>query len=243
MLRAAGSTYIIAEAGVNHDGNMEDALSLVDAATDAGADCVKFQLFSAARLLQPELARLELSPHDIAVLMDYAESVGIDFLCTPFSVPDAAALMGMGLETVKLSSRSVTDEPLLTFCAQNFEHVILSVGNPWGEPRSITEIGRAVGILGGPTLLHCVSKYPTPPEEADLDGIRRLQRIVESVGYSDHTLGSIAPVAAVVLGVVVLEKHLTLDTSREGADHHMSADPRTFADMVDAVREVERMLG
>lgn len=241
--------YIIAEAGVNHDGCLEKARALIDAARSAGADAVKFQAFSAARIAAADaptcayqateagesqarmLARLELSPADFAVLKRYAEQRGIAFLCTPFSIPDLEMLVALGVSALKIASPDIVNVPLLRAAAATGLPLIASTG-----AATLDEIDAAVALLtvAGArdrlSLLHCVSAYPTRPAEARLGCIRTLaDRFGCPVGFSDHTDDAAFAALAVAAGARILEKHLTLDRSANGPDHFFSLEPDAMA--------------
>lgn len=240
---------IIAEIGENHLGDMERARTMVRLAAGAGADYVKFQSYDEADLgpgvdegARGWIRRVQLTEADHRVLKAEAERWGAAFLSTAVNVRWARFLKDLGCETVKLASLSLTNEPLLRYAGTNFREVFLSTG--MGEP---DEVDRALKILGedaAVTVLHCVSEYPTPDARANLQGIRYLQdRFGRPTGYSDHTLGTVACVAAMGMGAKVVEKHFTLDKTLEGTDHVLSADPVELAEIVQAARRVEVMLG
>ncbi|GJQ24988.1 MAG: N-acetylneuraminate synthase [Phycisphaerae bacterium] len=255
--------YIIAEAGVNHDGCLEKARALIDAARSAGADAVKFQAFSAARIAAADaptcayqateagesqarmLARLELSPADFAVLKRYAEQRGIAFLCTPFSIPDLEMLVALGVSALKIASPDIVNVPLLRAAAATGLPLIASTG-----AATLDEIDAAVALLtvAGArdrlSLLHCVSAYPTRPAEARLGCIRTLaDRFGCPVGFSDHTDDAAFAALAVAAGARILEKHLTLDRSANGPDHFFSLEPDAMARYVATARAALTALG
>lgn len=232
------SVFITAEAGVNHDGDVNRALHLIEAARQAGANAVKFQLFSAQRLGRTELAPLELTYDAVARL--YQACKGIEFLCTPFDVDALAFLVKLGMRRVKIGSGCLENRELLYAAYQSGLPVILSTGMS-----DLTRIKTALDVLSGNvTLLHCVSSYPCPLKHANLNAIDTLRsRFRRPVGYSDHTEGIIASVAAVAKGAVIIEKHLTLDRDGFGPDHRSSIEPKAFARMVRDIRSVELALG
>ena len=261
---AARRCLIIAEAGVNHNGDLALALRLVRAAARAGADVVKFQSFRAERLatrgapkaayqLQTTargesqfqmLRRLELDRQATIRLMAACEEEGIAFLSSPFDRRSAAMLHELGMERFKVPSGEVVNLPYLRFLGGLGKPVILSTGMCHLE-----EVERAVETLraaGCPrvTLLHCVTQYPAPPEEVNLRAMLTLARATGCpVGYSDHTLGLEVPLAAVALGAVVIEKHFTLDRGLPGPDHRASLEPDELAALVRGIRKVEAALG
>ncbi|MBI4635716.1 MAG: N-acetylneuraminate synthase [Candidatus Rokubacteria bacterium] len=256
--------FVIAEAGVNHNGDVELATRLVDVAVEAGADAVKFQTFKADRLASPAapkagyqlqstspgetqldmLRRLELSVEAHRRLKAHAEGRGLLFLSTPFDPESADLLDGLGVPAFKIGSGEVTNLPFLEYVAGKGKPVILSTGMS-----SLAEVGDAVGAIRGAgnhrlVLLHCVSSYPADPGEANLRAMRALADAFRvPVGYSDHTPGVEVALAAVALGAVVVEKHFTLDRSLPGPDHRASAEPRELQALIRGIRTVERALG
>lgn len=248
--------YVIAEAGVNHDGSVDDAHRLVDAAADCGADAVKFQTFEPAALTsatgptaayqrartgartQRELLQAYVLPAGVwPELREHAISRNLDFLSTPFDHASLDLLCALGVPALKLGSGELTNRTLLQAAAGRGLPVLLSTGMGRSE-----EIARALGWLreGGAdqlALFHCVSSYPAPLDQANLRAIPRMRAdFGVPVGWSDHTIGSVSAIAAVALGAVLVEKHLTLDTTRDGPDHAASADPASFLDYVLSVR-------
>jgi N-acetylneuraminate synthase len=258
--------YVIAEAGVNHNGSIETALALVEQAAAAGADAVKFQTFSAKRLVTAQapkaayqldttpsaesqrdmIARLELTPEDHRTLIGETERRGIEFLSSPFDLESIDLLASLGLRTFKLPSGALTDLPYLRRVAHVADRIILSTGMATlAEVSHALEALRAAGADDTPiTLLHCTTEYPTPPEDVNLRAMTTLaEEFGLPVGYSDHTAGIAVPIAAAALGATVIEKHFTLDRAMEGPDHRASLEPADLARMVSAVREVEQALG
>jgi N,N'-diacetyllegionaminate synthase len=256
---------VIAEAGVNHNGSLETAERLVDAAARAGADAVKFQAFRAAELASARapkaayqeratgsasqremLAALELDADAHAHLKAYAERAGIAFLSSAFDLPSVSMLTALGLPTLKVPSGQITDLPYLRAVGAAGRDVILSTGMS-----TLAEVEDALDVLeaaGTPrsriTLLQCSSEYPAPPEDADLRAMCSLRDVFGTrVGYSDHTEGPNVAVAAVALGAEVIEKHLTLDRDMPGPDHRASMEPDAFAGMVTALRAASASLG
>ena len=251
--------WIIAEAGVNHDGSLERALALVDAAARCGADAVKFQTFKAASLVAMHAPRapyqgpgdqlsllraLELGPDAFRALRDRAQQRGIEFLSTPFDEESADLLESLGVLRFKVSSGDITDHGLLRRIAQFKKPVILSTGMARNE--EIADALETLDSCGAPevTLLHCISSYPACPEELQLCSIERLRcRFRRRVGFSDHSIGIEACLVARALGASVLEKHITLDRRAPGPDHAASTEPEEFTRLVQTVRLVETMLG
>lgn len=244
------SVFIIAEAGVNHNGGLQMAHDLALAAKKAGADCVKFQLFDAEKLEPPGprrdmLKRLELTHAQHAALFDYCKHIGIEYLCTPFDVESLEFLVSLGVKRIKLASGWWKSD--LPSAAQRCGlPVIASTGMM--SLNEVIGLSAEVALFGGGlderlTLLHCVSAYPTPPAEINLSAMPAMVRGKCRYGLSDHTLGNTAAIAATALGASVIEKHITLDRSLEGPDHHMSTMPNEFRYYVNMIRETELMLG
>lgn len=259
------NTYIIAEAGVNHNGDIRLARSLVDAAKNAGANAVKFQTFKTEKILTRNVGMaeyqknnlgsedtqfqmikaLELSYADFASLQSYAESIGIDFLSTPDEEESLDFLADeLRLPWIKIGSGEVTNLPFLRRIASKQKPLILSTGMS-----TLGEVERAVRTLREINhqelvLLHCTTNYPCPSEEVNLRAMLTLKQAFNlRVGYSDHTTGSEVPVAAVALGAEMIEKHLTLDKTMDGPDHRASLDPSEFREMVRQIRAIELALG
>jgi len=256
--------FVIAEAGVNHNGSLEMARRLVDAALTAGADAVKFQTFRAEKVASPvapkaayqaettgadesqlEMVRkLELPPQAFRDLKSYCAQRGILFLSTPFDEESADLLDALGMAAFKVPSGEITNLPFLEYLARKGKPLIVSTGMS-----DLEEVGAAVGCLRRAgarelALLHCVSSYPAPPASINLRAMETLrQAFGVPVGFSDHTLGIAVPLAAVALGACVIEKHLTLDCNLPGPDHRASLDPGDFAAMVKGIRAVESALG
>ncbi len=257
--------FIIAEAGVNHDGDVDAAKRLIDAAQASGASAVKFQVFAASRLVTRSAAacdyqrkhdaratsqydmlrRLELAPGRFAELAEHARRVGIEFLATPFSPADVRLLVELGVSAIKLASTDLLNVPLIEAAIETGRPLIVSTGAAEaGEITSAVCRLRRAGAAERLILLHCVSSYPTPPEEANLRAVRALADLHGvPVGYSDHTREVHTGAVAVAAGAVALEKHLTLDRERIGPDHFFSLEPADFAAYVRQVRETETLLG
>jgi len=256
--------FIIAEAGVNHNGDLRLARKLVDAAARAGADAVKFQTFSAERLVTSKspkakyqrettdakesqykmLRKLELLPEAHRELKLRAEKRGLVFLSTPFDTDSADLLEKLGVTAFKIGSGELTDLPLLSHIARKGKPVILSTGmSTMAEVRQAVQALQKEG-LQEIALLHCVSAYPAPEVDINLRAIESLCREFEMpVGYSDHTRGIRAAALAVVSGASIIEKHLTLSQKLPGPDHRMSQEPKGFATMVRDIRNIETLLG
>lgn len=256
--------FIIAEAGVNHNGDIEIAKKLVDAAALAGADAVKFQTFRAESLVCKNarkaeyqmkttkkaesqfdmLKRLELTPDMHQQLIRYCRSKEIMFLSTPFDGESLNYLVQCGIEIIKIPSGEITNYPYLEKVGQTGKKVILSSGMSF-----LDEIGNAVAVLRDNgsediTVLHCNTEYPTPYCDVNLRAMQQIQNeFGVPVGYSDHTVGIEVPIAAVAMGAVVIEKHFTLDRNMEGPDHKASLEPDELKEMVKAIRTIELSLG
>lgn len=255
---------IIAEAGVNHNGDLELAKQMADQAKWAGADYVKFQTFIPQKLvtrnaqkadyqkretensgLQLEmLERLALTQDAFRILHAYCKEIGIGFLSTPFDFESIDFLGSLDMDYWKLPSGEITDLPFLERVAGTGKKILLSTGMS-----RIDEIRSAVDILerGGAQkiiLLHCNTQYPTPFADVNLLAMGQMRDVFcKEVGYSDHTLGIEVPVAAAALGACVIEKHFTLDRGMAGPDHRASLEPDAFAEMVREVRNIEAALG
>lgn len=285
----SNTVYIIAEAGVNHNGNRDLAFSLIDAAADAGADAVKFQTFDADKLASEHapkakyqkestdtaesqlamLRKLELPRDWHPPLQAHAQKKGIDFLSTAFNVDSLGFLNTLNLSRFKVPSGELTNAPLLWKFARTRKPLILSTGmatlseveqglaivahalNADAEPTSIEEVWRGwsrpdyrASLQGHVTLLHCTSQYPTPVTEVNLKAMDTLASAFGlAVGYSDHTQGTLIPIAAVARGAKVIEKHFTMDRNLPGPDHQASLEPNELARMVQEIRALEQALG
>ena len=259
-------TIIIAEAGVNHNGSLDLAKKLVDAAADAGVDFVKFQTFKAEKLVSASakkasyqtkntgsknsqlemLQQLELSHKDHEELIQYCKQKNIHFFSTAFELDSLDYLASIGLRLFKIPSGELTNLPYLQKVASLADEVILSTGMS-----DINEISEAIQVLFASgivkdklTILHCNTQYPTPMEDVNLLAMLHIKEVFGvKIGYSDHTLGIEVPIAAVALGAVVIEKHFTLDRSMSGPDHAASLEPRELSQMVQAIRNIEKALG
>ena len=266
MITMPNRTLIIAEAGVNHNGDIKIAKQLIDVAADCGADYVKFQTFSADRIVTKSadkaeyqkqssdssesqfemLKRLELSVEMHLKLIEHCKHKSIKFLSTGFDIQSVDLLVGLGLNLVKIPSGEITNLPLLRHIGSLDLPVILSSGMS-----TMKEIGDALLILeqtGLPraqiTVLHCTTEYPTPMDEVNLRAMNSIRNTLGvAVGYSDHTLGIEVSVAAVALGASVIEKHFTIDRSLPGPDHKASSEPVELVAMVKAIRNIEVALG
>lgn len=242
---------VVAEIGNNHEGDARVAAELVDRAAEAGADAVKFQTFRTDRFVSPEVGReryerlrgFELRAEDFAELAQRAHGVGLAFLSTPLDLVSVDVLEPL-VDAFKIASGDNDFIALLDRVAASAKPVIVSSGaSDFEGIRAAVErlSGRAAG---GVAVLHCVSAYPAPPDEVNLAVIPSLSELGAVVGYSDHTVGLAAAPLAVTLGARIVEKHLTLDHAySDFRDHALSADPAEFAQLVERVREAERLLG
>ncbi len=260
------STLIIAEAGVNHNGSIDLAYKLIDAAADAGADLVKFQTFTASRLVTETagkaeyqnqttdaeesqygmLRKLELSRQMHEDLISYCSKRGIGFFSTGFDNKSIDLLIDLGLDLIKIPSGEITNIFFLRYVGSLGKPIILSTGmSDLGEIEDALDTLIGAGMTrDNVCVLHCNTEYPTPMDDVNLQamlGIKQALRV--DIGYSDHTQGITIPVAAVALGATVIEKHLTLDRNLPGPDHLASLEPEEFAEMVRAIRDVESAIG
>ena len=260
-------TLIIAEAGVNHNGSIELAKKLVEKAKEAGVDYIKFQTFKASKLVtkaakQAEyqqknigkegdsqyqmLKKLELSPEEHDILIDYCHQLGIKFFSTAFDFDSIDYLHSLNLGLWKIPSGEVTNYPFLKRIAAYNEPTILSTGmcdmeNVRAAVEALYKNGLTKENL---ILLHCNTEYPTPFEDVNLKAMDALRKeFGVEVGYSDHTKGIEVPIAAVALGATVIEKHFTLDRNLEGPDHKASLEPDELKSMVSAIRNIEKAVG
>ena len=259
-----GHIFIIAEAGDNHNGNLELAFQLVDKAAQAGADCVKFQTFVTEEVISKRaekaeyqkestgadesqyemVKKLELSFDNFRLLQQYAKEKGLTFLSTPFDIPSVDFLNSIAIPCFKIPSGEITNLPYLIRIAQTGRDIILSTGMA-----EIEEIEAAIRALrengaGEISLLHCNTEYPTPMEDVNLRAMLTLkEKFGVRVGYSDHTKGIEVPIAAAAMGAEIIEKHFTLDHNMEGPDHKASLEPDELKAMVEGIRNIEKALG
>lgn len=256
---------IIAEAGVNHNGSLEMAMRLVDAAKEAGADYVKFQTFKAEKLVTVSagtadyqknncnaenqlqmLRNLQLSYEEFIKLSDYCKNKGIGFLSTPFDMESIDFLTTLGMDYMKVPSGEITNLPYLRKIASTGIPVIISTGmSDYEEIESAIQPFKEADYQDSQIiLLHCNTQYPTPFEDVNLRAMAAMaEKYNLKTGYSDHTRGIEIPIAATALGAAVIEKHFTLDRNLPGPDHKASLEPKELSQMVDAVRNVMKALG
>lgn len=254
---------IIAEAGVNHNGDLQKAIGLIDSAAEAGADYVKFQTFKAEKIVNPTaqkadyqrnnmqgdedtqfgmLKKLEMGEEWYPVLIQRCREKGIHFLSTGFDVDSIDFLDDLAIPFYKIPSGEITNKPYLQHIARKGKDIILSTGMAdLQEVREAVEVLEAEGITRDRiTVLHCNTEYPTPMEDVNLLAMHHIVRELQvKIGYSDHTLGLEVPIAAVALGAVVIEKHFTLDRTLPGPDHVASLEPAELKSMVRAIRNIE----
>lgn len=258
------TTKVIAEAGVNHNGSIELAKQMIEEAARAGADYIKFQTFKPEKLVSKYaqkadyqkkttgnnesqlqmLEKLALSYDDFVELKKYCEQIGIGFLSTPFDEDSIRFLDSLDMDFWKIPSGEITNYPYLVQIAQTGRDIVLSTGMC-----EMDEIADAMKVLkengaGNISLLHCNTEYPTPYEDVNLLAMKQMRTAFKKqVGYSDHTVGIEVPIAAVALGAEIIEKHFTLDKNMEGPDHKASLEPQELAQMVSAIRHIEKSLG
>ncbi len=258
------SVFIIAEAGVNHNGSIALAKQLVDAAKEAGADCVKFQTFISKNIVSKSagkgeyqkketlaeesqhdmLKKLELTFDEFTELNEYCKEKRIKFFSTAFDNESVEFLHELGMSMWKIPSGDITNLPYLIKIAQLNQPVILSTGMSTME-----DISKAISALqdngaGEITVLHCTTEYPTPFEDVNLNAMLTIkEKFGLKVGYSDHTKGIEVSIAAVALGATVIEKHFTLDRTMEGPDHKASLEPNELKELVNSIRHIEKALG
>lgn len=256
--------YIIAEAGVNHNGDINIAKKLVDIAKDAGCDCVKFQTFSADKIVTKQakkaeyqiantknddsqyemLKKLELSYEEFDALKKYCDEVGIDFLSTPFDEEAADLLESIGVGAYKIPSGEITNKPLLQYVAKKNKKMLVSTGMS-----TLEEVEKAVRWIKETgnddiVLFHCTSNYPAPFEAVNMEAMLTLEReFGYPIGYSDHTKGIEISLMSVAYGAAVVEKHFTYDRNADGPDHKASLEPDELALMVESIRHIEMAKG
>ncbi|MFD2044935.1 N-acetylneuraminate synthase [Ornithinibacillus salinisoli] len=258
------NVFVIAEAGVNHNGSIDLAKRLIDEASNAGADAVKFQSFKAEKLVTKSaqkakyqnettgssesqydmIKKLELDYEKHNELLEHSNSKGIMFLSSPFDLESIELLYNLGIEIFKIPSGEINNVPYLRKVGQTKRKVIISTGMA-----TLGEIENAINILKNYgttdiTVLHCNTEYPTPMKDVNLTAMNTIKHGLKvNVGYSDHTLGIEVPIAAVALGATVIEKHFTLDKEMDGPDHRASLEPKELKAMITGIRNIEKALG
>lgn len=260
---------VIAEAGVNHNGDVEIAHELIEESKKAGANAVKFQTFTADQITTCDAAkadyqinenisetqhemlrRLELSEANHLVLREHCEELGIEFMSTAFGKNELDILIKCGIKTIKVASGEITNKPLLEYMAKKANQKALSVLISTGMS-DLDDIENALEIFlreniskDNITIMHCTSSYPAPANELNINALRLIeQRFKCPIGYSDHSLGIEAAICATSMGAKVIEKHITLDKEMVGPDHSASLNPAEFKKMVQSIREYESILG
>lgn len=263
-MKDSNKIFIIAEAGDNHNGNINLALKLVDKAVEAGADCVKFQTFITENVIsrfakkadyqiestgenesQYEMVKkLELSFEQFRLIKNYCDEKHILFLSTPFDLDSIDFLEEINIPFWKIPSGEITNLPYLEKVAKTGKEIILSTGmSTMGEIEKALSVLRQYGAKKV-TLLHCNTEYPTPFEDVNLRAMDTMAKAFDvPVGYSDHTTGIEVPIAAAALGASVIEKHFTLDKNMEGPDHKASLEPTELKQMIASIRNIENALG
>ncbi|MDA9026950.1 N-acetylneuraminate synthase [Flavobacteriaceae bacterium] len=257
------STYIIAEAGVNHNGSVDIALELIKKAKEIGADCVKFQTFKTEEIVTlsaPKanyqlkvtdkdetqfqmLKKLELSQDSFKLLKDECDKIGIDFMSTPYSIRDLELLDGIGVGAFKIASGQLTEHYFLKKIAEKNKPIILSTG--MGTLKEVSEAVKIIKKINSDiTVLHCTTNYPSLIEDSNINAMLTIKEFCNvRVGYSDHVIDNYACYAAVSLGAEIIEKHFTLDKQMEGPDHSCSLNPLEFKTLINGIRSIEKSLG
>lgn len=264
MIETNGKCLIIAEAGVNHNGNLELALKLCDEAKKSGADVVKFQTWKTENIITRNVAqadyqmqntgveesqfdmlkKLELSYDDFAKIKAYCDDIGIVFASTADDPESLDFLLELGIPFIKIGSGEIGNIPYLRYMGKQNMPIIMSTGMS-----SLSDVELSLNVLKDSgatdiTLLHCTTNYPCSYDDVNLKAMLTLKEHFDTpIGYSDHTIGRDVSVAAVVLGATVIEKHFTLDCNMEGPDHAASTNPEDFAKLVQAIRRTETFLG
>lgn len=259
-----GKCLIIAEAGVNHNGNPDLAIKLCDEAKKAGADIVKFQTWKTENIITRNVAqaeyqtantgieesqfdmlkKLELSYEDFRRVKQHCDEIGIVFSSTADDAESLDFLVDLGIPFIKIGSGEIGNIPFLRYMGSKKMPIIMSTGMS-----TLSDVELSLNTLkesgaADVTLLHCTTNYPCAYEDVNLNAMLTLKNTFAApIGYSDHTIGIEVAVAAVALGATVIEKHFTLDRSMEGPDHAASTDPKAFAELVKAIRRTERILG
>jgi len=252
--------FIIAEIGINHNGEIEIAKEMIKKAKKAGADCVKFQTFKTEKFLSknieiPEhvesketffddMKKLEFTEEELKELYNYCQENNIMFLSSVFDKESVDLLDEIGMPAFKVASCDLNNLPFLKYIAKKQKPIILSTGMG-----SIGEIEEAINVIKNEgnddiILLHCVSMYPPKLEDINLNSMKTLKKAFKiPVGFSDHTIGTHIPLAAVALGAVTIEKHFTLDKEMEGPDHEVSMEPQELEDMINKIRDIQMSMG
>jgi N-acetylneuraminate synthase/N,N'-diacetyllegionaminate synthase len=257
-------TYIIAEAGVNHNGDINIAHKLIEEAKNSGADCLKFQTFKAENLVTREapkanyqlkvtdnnesqyemLKSLELNYDDYKELIEHSKSLDIDFMSTPYSYEDVDFLMKLNVDSFKIASGQLTERPFLDYVSKTKKPIFLSSGMSTMEDVLLAVETISSNSNEKLTVFQCTTNYPSEISEANINVIESFKKITNiEVGYSDHVTNNYACYAAVAKGVSAVEKHFTLDKSLPGPDHSCSLNPDELKELVYGIREIEKSLG
>lgn len=257
-------TYIIAEAGVNHNGNIELAIELIKKAKESGADCVKFQTFKAEQIVTHKspkanyqllvtdskesqfemLKKLELKMEHYPKLLGYCKDIGIDFMSTPYNFEDVDFLDSLAIDSFKIASGQLTEIPFLKYAARKMKKMIISTGMS-----NMSDVFSAVQAIRGEgnediIVLQCTTNYPSKIEDSNLLAMLSIKEACKvKVGYSDHVENNYACLASVALGAEIVEKHFTLDKNMEGPDHSCSLEPDEFKELVIGIRNIELAMG
>lgn len=256
-------TYIIAEAGVNHNGNLDLAIELILEAKKAGANCVKFQTFQAKNIVSQSspkanyqlkstdpsetqfrmLKKLELDKKSFSILKDKCDEIGIDFISTPYNVEDIKLLNDLDVKIFKVASGQLSEHYFIKEIAKTGKQIILSTGMATlGEVFESVEIIKKFGL--NPYVLQCTTNYPSKISESNINSMISIKQSCQvEVGYSDHVSNNFACFAAVANGAKIIEKHFTLDRNMEGPDHSASLNPQEFKDLVYGIRQIESSMG
>lgn len=260
----ANKVYIIAEAGVNHNGSLDIAFRLIDKAKEIGADCVKFQTFKAEQIVTASspkaayqlkvtdvqesqfdmLKKLELQKEDFKKLKDYCHTQQIDFMSTPYNFEDADLLNDIGVDTFKIASGQVAELPFLKYVAAFGKKMIVSTG--MANMKEVTAAVNAMRKTGNNNIviLQCNTDYPSKTEDVNLLAMLTMRdKLKVQVGYSCHVPNNYACFAAVALGAEIIEKHFTLDKTMQGPDHSCSLEPTEFKELIEGIRSIEKCLG
>jgi N,N'-diacetyllegionaminate synthase len=266
MMGIEEKVFIIAEAGVNHNGNIEKAIEMISVAKESGADAIKFQTAVPELVItaNAEKADYQIGPtekaesqlemvkkihlplKDYKILKEECELINIEFMSTPFDHKSIQLLADLGLERFKIPSGEITNLPYLRYVGSLGKPIIISSGmSDLKEIESALEVLEMAGTLRREiTVLHCNTEYPTPMEDVNLNAMLTMRdELGVKVGYSDHTLGIEIPIAAVAMGATVIEKHFTLDRTQTGPDHNASLEPNELKAMVQSIRNIEESLG
>jgi N,N'-diacetyllegionaminate synthase len=256
-------TYIIAEAGVNHNGKIDLAIELINKAKEVGADCVKFQTFKTEDIVTNSapkanyqlkvtdknesqydmLKKLELSKDSFKILKDECDKIGIDFISTPYSIADIDLLEEINIEVYKIASGQLTEPYFLRKVAEKMKPIILSTGMA-----TLSEVFNAINTIkkinSDITVLQCTTNYPSLMSDANINAMLSIKSSCKvKVGYSDHVIENYACYSAVALGATIIEKHFTLDKKMDGPDHSCSLNPNEFKTLVEGIRKIEASLG